>query len=403
MKLIRLVSPLSTPLDGLECLVSNLDAKAAGGTTGLTRRTLFRGAFVAAVPIGAAMLFPGKGNAAAAAVTQIQIIDAVSRSVGDFGDFVLGTTKPDSSTAGVPAGTILTVLNGDLNMVAGRTYQNLDIHGFVNGAAGATLLNSRVRGRGTGYVRAGLVNGNAATAGMRITRCTLSPDFARYYLNGFDGSNCLIERCDISNVVDAIHSTGDNTRVHGCYIHDFSFFDGSTGTDHATDAVHPGWTHNDAIQCMSGSNMEFIGNNAQCYFSLTSGTPSTATRTYPRRNYANGITITPKRGRISNFAVKQNWLEGGDVLLQIPAQGSGYDSGNNGLIAYNRCGADQKPLTSGRYIQMRSSSGMGFYSGLLTNTFDLVESVPSSLRGSALIAALGSGTGTPGMSYAIFK
>jgi hypothetical protein len=72
----------------------------------------------------------------------------------------------------VPVGSVLTVLNGDLRMVAGQTYCNLDIRGFVVGAADATLLNSSVRGRGTGFVKAGLVNGTATTTGIRISRCT---------------------------------------------------------------------------------------------------------------------------------------------------------------------------------------------------------------------------------------
>ena len=305
------------------------------------RRTAFRFAAAAALPVGAAVLWPTMSSAAATSTPQIKIIDAVTASVSAA--FVLGTTKPDSTNTGVAAGSKLTVLNGDLNMVAGQTYQNLDIHGFVNGAPNARLINSRVRGRGTGYIKAGLINGTASTAGMRVSRCTLNPDNARYFLNGFDGSNCIIEQCDISNVVDAIHSTGNNTKAWGNYIHDFSFFDGSTGTDHKSDAVHPGWTHNDAIQAMGGTGMEFIGNNVQCYFSLTSGTPATALNGgYPNRNYCNGITITPKSGVVTGFKVCQNWLEGGDVLLQIPAQGAGYDSGNNGEISGNRCGADRE-------------------------------------------------------------
>ena len=231
----------------------NTDIRPAATQTRLfNRRNALRLAFTA-IPVGAAVVWPAMANAATPQATQVNGINAVSRTA--TAAFTLGTTKPWGSNSGVAAGSTLTVVNGDLNMVAGRTYQNLDIHGFVNGAAGATLLNSRVRGRGTGYISAGLVNGNANTVGMRISGCTLLPDVSRYFLNGFNGFNCLIERCDISNVVDAIHATGDNVLVHGNYIHDFSFFDGSTGTDHASDAVHPGWTHNDAIQHMGGSGM----------------------------------------------------------------------------------------------------------------------------------------------------
>jgi hypothetical protein len=318
--------------------------------------------------------------------------------------FVLGATKPDASNTGVPSGTALTVLNGDLKMVAGRTYQNLDIRGFVIGAARATLVNSRVRGRGTGYIKPGLVNGTATTTGMHLVRCTLVPDFPRFYLNGFDGSNCLLERCDMSAICDGAYVHGDNVQVHGCYLHDFAFFDGSTGTDHANDPAHPGWNHNDGVESLGGSGLEVIGNSIQCYNSRTVGTPQTALQGgYPNANHVNGVTLAPKHGRIPGFRVTDNWLEGGDILLQIPAKGTGFDTGNDGNIARNRCGADQKPLGSGWYVQMGTARGMGTFTGLGTNTFDNLPSVPAALRGQPLVRKTGSYFGTDGFSYAIKK
>jgi hypothetical protein len=319
-------------------------------------------------------------------------------------DFVLGVTKPDASNAGVPSGTTLTVLNGDLTMVAGRTYQKLDIHGFVIGAANATLINSRVRGRGTGYIKPGLVNGTASTTGMHLLNCTLMPDFPRFYLNGFYGANCLLERCDISAICDGAYVRGDNVQVRGCYMHDFAFFDGSTGTDHANDSAHPGWNHNDGVETLGGSGLEVIGNNIQCYNSRVVGTPQTLlTGGYPNANHVNAVTITPKYGRIPGFKVTDNWFEGGDILLQMPAKGTGYDTGNNGDIARNRCGADQKPLSSGWYVQMGSARGIGTFTGLGTNIFDDLPSVPTARRGKPLVPKTGTYLGTDGFTYAIKK
>jgi hypothetical protein len=349
---------------------------------GITRRAALALA-ITAVPAGLSLFAPGSAAAA--------------------DDFVLGATKPSSANTGVPAGTTLTVVNGDLTMQPGRTYQNLDIRGFVSGAGNAVLLNSIVRGRGTGYIRPGLVNGGSGTAGMRISRCTLLPTVPRYFLNGFNGYNCIIDRCDIMHVVDGVHSVGDNTKVYGSYFHDFAFFDGSTGSDHKNDPVHPGWNHTDGIECMGGAYMEFIGNNVQCYISRTVGTPNTALNGgYPKGNYTNGITLAPKASRVRDFKVTDNWLEGGDVLLQIPAKGTGFDNGNNGQIARNRYGADQKPRSSGKRSQMWSAYGTGTFTGLTTNIFDNVLSVPLALRGKPLVAQAGSGTGTPGMNYWIY-
>ena len=124
---------------------------------------------------------------------------------------------------------------------------------------------------------------------------------------------------------------------------------------------------------------------------------------YPNGNYTNCITLAPKYAAISEFKVNDNWLEGGDVLLQIVAQRTGYDAGNDGAIARNRCGADQKPLSSGRYMQMRAPTGLGTYSGLHSNVFDHLPSVPSALRGKPLVPKGGSNTGPTDFDYSIMK
>lgn len=300
-------------------------------------------------------------------------------------DFVLGVTRPDASNTGVAPGTRLTVVDGDLTMSTGQTYHDLDIHGFVHGAPAASLINSRVRGRGTGYLAPGLVNGGAGTSGMRISRCTLKPDVPRFFLNGFDGSHCVIDRCDISEVCDGIHSTSDDTVVLGSYLHDFSFFDGSTGSDHADDPFHPGWAHVDGLQALGGRSLRFVGNTVRMYISRAVGTPQTALAGgYPDGNYGNGVTISPRLGRVSGFDISRNWFSGGDVVLQVVAANAGFDNSNDGTIAGNRCGTDQKPLASGRTVQMRAAAGLGTFTGLSTNVFDDSPAVPVDLRGQPL-------------------
>ncbi len=66
---------------------------------------------------------------------------------------VLSGDQPGPSNTGVPAGTALTVMNGDLTITtAGATYSNLDIHGYVViKAPNVTVKNSIIRG-GTGTV-----------------------------------------------------------------------------------------------------------------------------------------------------------------------------------------------------------------------------------------------------------
>src|SRR5207237_8813035 len=67
--------------------------------------------------------------------------------------------QPGPNNTGVPAGTTLTVFNGDLTIdTAGATYSNLDIHGYVKvNAPNVTIKNSIIRG-GAGAPGNGIVN-----------------------------------------------------------------------------------------------------------------------------------------------------------------------------------------------------------------------------------------------------
>src|SRR5262249_12432786 len=162
------------------------------------------------------------------------------------------------------------------------------------------------------------------------------------------------------------------------------------------------WNHNDGVECLGGAGLEIIGTSIQCYNSRTVGTPqSLAKGGYPNANHVNGITLTPKYGRVSGFKVSDNWLEGGDLLFEMPTKGTGYDTGNNGEIARNRCGADQKPLSSGWYVQMSAPRGIGSFTGLGTSTYDDLPSVPAARRGKPLAQKTGTYLGTDGFTYAI--
>jgi hypothetical protein len=155
---------------------------------------------------------------------------------------------------------------------------------------------------------------------------------------------------------------------------------------------------------MGGAGLEVIGNSIQCYNSHTVGTPQTLLNNgYPSYNHVNAVTLTPKYSHIAGFKFTDNWLEGGDILLQMPRKGTGYDTGNNGDIARNRCGADQHPTSSGWYVQLSAPQGIGTFTGLGTNTFDNLPSVPTALRGKPLVKKTNSYFGTNGFTYAIKK
>jgi hypothetical protein len=305
--------------------------------------------------------------------------------------FVLGDTRPDATNTGWSTSlltggrTQLTPFNGDLVPAANTTYTDLDIFGFViansTGSQGAKLYNCNIRGRGTTVIRTHLVNGAGSSGGMLLERCTISPDFSRYYLNGIGPGNVTALRCNIFNVVDGIHATSPNMKIHGCYVHDLALWDGlpiggpyapGNGTEHAGDTVHPEWTHNDTCQPLGGAGLEIVGCAMYGYFSMDVGTPNSGivglqpdgTRqnvdAYPNRNYSNGIIITPT-GSAVTYLVTKNWLQGGEQLFQVRTKGQ-FDAGTTGEFSFNRCGADQRPFNNnlaGGYGQVIVDVQMG--------------------------------------------
>lgn len=318
-------------------------------------------------------------------------------SAGD--SFVLGTTKPDASNTGVPAGTSLTVYNGDMNITtAGTTVENQDIRGYVNvAAANVTIRNSRIRGRDTGggFVQYGLIQcTDGAVQNLVIERCLIKADTPYYWVAGIKGSKFTATRCDISQVVDCVDPQGNNWAVDGCYLHDYAFFDGTNGTDHPSDSRFPGWTHNDGVQVSYGNNGRVKGCNIQSYISPDVGNPLTAEtnttaaggRNFPNRNYGHGVIATPDSGVITNLVITQNWIEGGEICVQF-TQGS--NSGNTATVSGNRFGLDQKPGYTGNpanpyYVISFVDSAWSCTVDASSNTYDSVASVPVGLRGTAI-------------------
>ena len=332
----------------------------------------------------------------------------ITATATDSDGFTLGATKPSASNTGAQDSLLTGTLYGDQVInTAGTTIRNKRIQGYVVvNAANVTLQNCVIVGRNVGYTgRSGLVQCNSS--GTRIIGCTIRPAYPRYFLNGISGKGFRAYRCDISQGVDAIAMKGSNCSAEGSYLHDLAFFDGrntlnGNGSDHAHDSRFPGWTHNDGVQIYGYANNRVTGCFIKAYFSSSVGTPNTAAvtgcsggnnngRIMPRRNYANGITCAPTSARLDNAVISSNWFEGGEVSIQIPAQGRGYDSGNTIAIKYNRFGLDQKPGYTGNPVNphqyMRYVASLGTFT-LSGNKYDNTTSVPLHLRNQAIPAGV---------------
>ncbi len=351
-------------------------------------------------------------------MTQIwtaQSTTLVRRGYSD--NFILGVTKPTTSNTGVPAGTNLTTVNGDIVVTAaGTLVENKEVIGFIKvKAANVTIRNCYVRGRSTavdssGYVQAGIIDcSDAAASATIIERCTIKCDYPRYWQNGIHGKSFTAIRCNISQSTDGMQVSGSNWAAEGCYIHDLAFHDGidpntglvsSSYSDHATDSRFPGYTHNDGVQVMSGNNGRIEGCTIEGYFSATVGTPSTAInnpagyasgRIFPKRNHANCIIITPRSGYVTNMQIINNWIEGGENCMQMTTGGT-YDTANSVTVSGNRLGLDQKPGYTGNPINPYNVISYTI-SGTITvsqttNVYDDLPSVPAGLVGTSIGAPI---------------
>jgi hypothetical protein len=207
------------------------------------------------------------------------------------------TSKPGISTSvGVPAGTKLTVHEGDLTVTqAGAVIDGLDVHGLVRiKASGVTIKNSVIRGRElTGSM--GLITNDAGAYSFTIVDSTIAAAYPSPYVNGIIGNNFTVRRTEIRGVVDSVHITGSDVLVENSWLHDNLYY--------AVDPTHNGGpSHADTFQVQSGSNITIRNNRVE-------GARSSALQT------------TQDRGAISALTVSGNWIDGGACSLNI-ASGS---------------------------------------------------------------------------------
>jgi len=201
--------------------------------------------------------------------------------------------QPGPSNTGVPAGTVLTVFNGDLTLdTAGATYSNLDVHGYVRvNAPNVTIKNSIIRG-GSNAPGNGIVNDTSLTAtNFLIEDSELVPEFPTVGLDCIKGFNYTALRVNMHGTVDGAKFYGPNATVKDSWIHGL--------VTYAVDpAQNGGQSHNDGVQVLSGSNMWIIGNTIE-------GGSNT------------GIQVTQDHGIVTSLTINGNWMSGGACTINL--------------------------------------------------------------------------------------
>lgn len=238
--------------------------------------------------------------------------------------------KPGPSNTGVPAGTTLKRVKGNVTIKrAGAIVDGLDIHGFLEiKAPNVTVRRSIIRGgkaRNTNRALVKLINGSAGN--FLIEDSTLVPshpsvrmDAAKVAVPGtFRGVN-------ISGTVDGLYVYTDNLTVKDSYFHDFRSY-----RNDPNQGGKP--SHSDAIQIASGSGHRITHNTIV-------GASNAA------------VMITQDSGPTSNLWINDNWIDGGACSLSFGSRGAykrGMEANNNRFGRKQRnagCAIISKPSVS---------------------------------------------------------
>lgn len=225
----------------------------------------------------------------------------------------VATTKPGPGNTGVPAGTALTVYNGDLVITKpGTVITALDIRGYVSVQAdNVTIRKSIIRGGAAATTNRALVAAWWQHKNFVIEDSTLVAANRSLRIDGLSGSGITAQRLNIYGVVDGVKVIGNNVSVSGSWIHDTIY---STSDPNQSD----GKTHDDSFQVEGGSNITISGNSAE-------------------DAHNSAVMVTQNRSATSNLHISGNWFKDGACTVNVTQTNRGPITGSS--ITSNRFGA----------------------------------------------------------------
>jgi hypothetical protein len=219
-----------------------------------------------------------------------------SGNAGASGSPACPGARPDASNTGAPAGVALSVVDHDVNVTMDNTtLDSQDIHGFlIIGASHVKVTRSIVRGGVATANGAGIRIKSGTDIVIEDSEVALATPSA--FLDGISGSNVIVRRANIHGGVDGI-KLGSNSRLECSFIHDMASF--------ASDPNQGGGaTHNDAIQILSGSAIQIIGNTL-----------------IVNKDQNAAIQITQDFGAVSDVRIDSNWADGGGCTFNFSHNG----------------------------------------------------------------------------------
>jgi hypothetical protein len=209
------------------------------------------------------------------------------------------TDHPSAQTTGVPAGTKLTVHQGDITITkAGTVLDALDIRGFVEiRAPRVTIKRSIIRGGVTKGLKGVVQNNDSSATDFVLQDSEIRPSNPSVWLTGVKGANFTMRRVHVNGgVVDGVMVSGNNVRVEGSYIHGLDYY-----TD---DPTHSDGSHNDGVQVVGGANVTITGNTIEVAKGLNSA-----------------LQVTQDVDATRNLSFTKNRVDGGTCSVKLNQKG----------------------------------------------------------------------------------
>ena len=205
-----------------------------------------------------------------------------------------GTVKPDAGNTGVPSGTPLRVVVGDMEVTtAGAVIDGIDLRGFLRvKAPNVTVTRSIIRG-GPAVRVEGVVTVSPAATNFVIQDSEVYPSSPSVMLDGIKGGNFTARRVHVHGGVDNIKVHGSNVLIEASYLHHQDYY--------ASDPLQRGGpTHNDALQILGGDRISVVGNTLVSHRDLNAA-----------------VQVTQDFAPITRLELLKNWIDGGGCSVNI--------------------------------------------------------------------------------------
>ncbi len=209
------------------------------------------------------------------------------------------SSTPTNSSYGVPAGTQLRVVNGDMTITTdGTVLDGIDLHGYLTvNADNVTIKNSVIRGGAKATSTKALIMAWLKPQNLQILRTTLAATNKSIYLDGISGSGYTADGVEITNTVDGTKVIGPNVTIKNSWFHGSYYTKG--------DPTHPdNQTHNDGIQVEGGYNVVIENNKIEAFHNAA-------------------IQVTQNNQATHNVTVRNNKFTGGGCTVNVTDKGAG--------------------------------------------------------------------------------